>query len=160
MNVGKLDGFTGLVGLPLTHVWRGYGSALMLEFGSLRRTARRDGSDGPPQGDMSLMIEWSWRIEDQDSVLCGSFSERPVQDRAFSLIKNCSVATLSLFGRLPEIDIGFDNGLHVLSFMTAEGPPAWTLFDRRGKAVRWICVEGGRLVADEAAITGLLTPRE
>jgi len=52
-----------LVGKPISHVWRGYGSALFIGFGSLRSIAKRDGSSSNPEGDVSLGGEWSWRIE-------------------------------------------------------------------------------------------------
>jgi hypothetical protein len=58
------------------------------------------------------------------------------------------VAGASLFGRLPEIDIALSSGLHVVSLMTAQGDPAWTLFDRRDGEDRWIGVRCGRLLAE------------
>src|SRR5215217_7860530 len=53
------------------------------------------------------------------------------------------VSRVTTFGRLPEIEVSFSNGLHVLSFQTREGNPAWTLFDRRGPQDRWLSVEQG-----------------
>ena len=52
-----------LVGQPISHVWRGYGSALFIGFGSLRPVAKRDGPSGNPEGEVSLRVEWRWRIE-------------------------------------------------------------------------------------------------
>jgi hypothetical protein len=145
MNKKSVEEFRYLIGLNLSHIWRGYGSALFLEFGELRPTTKRDGSNGAPEGEMGLMIEWSWRIERQRSVFCGSFSDERKQKKAFPIIQNCSVTTLSFFGRLPEIDVGLSNGMHILSFMTAEGAPAWTLFDRRHEVTRWLHVHRGAL---------------
>ena len=70
-------------GMPVSHSWRGYGSALFLEFGNLTAQLRNDGSpwlrkDGSalhPNGEVTLMIEWSWRIEDEHSIICGSWSD-------------------------------------------------------------------------------------
>ena len=45
-----------LRGEPVTHAWRGYGSAIFLEFGALRERPRRDGTPGSPEGDLGLMI--------------------------------------------------------------------------------------------------------
>jgi hypothetical protein len=136
-----------LIGLPVSHLWRGHGSALFLEFGQLRpsTTIRRDGSPGNPTGEMSLMIEWSWRIEGRRSILCGSWSDEQKWPRAFKLVQNARVAEAALFGRLPEIEIRLTNGVRVLSFMTAEGDPDWTLFDRHGDQTRWLCVRRGSL---------------
>ena len=136
-----------LIGLPVSHLWRGYGSALFLEFGQLRpsTTVRRDGSLCNPTGEMSLMIEWSWRIEGRRSILCGSWSDEHKWPRSFNLVRNARVAEAVLFGRLPEIEICLTNDVRVLSFMTAEGDPVWTLFDRRGDETRWLCVRRGTL---------------
>jgi len=67
--------FNNLISMPVTHVWRGAGSALFLEFGALTQRMRRDGSAGNARGEVTLMIEWSWRIEAPDSILCGSWSD-------------------------------------------------------------------------------------
>ena len=132
---------SGLVGLPVSHAWNGYGSALFLEFGALQQSMKRDGSPRSPQGEMSLMIEWSWRIEDERSILCGSWSDEELWHRVFATLSGSRVSQVDLFGKLPEIHIGLSNGLQVLSFMTAEGFPAWTLFDRRHAQERWLGVE-------------------
>jgi hypothetical protein len=120
-----------LIGLPLSHVWRGHGSALFLEFGYLTPTIRRNGTPGASRGQMSAMIEWSWRIEDAHSIICGSWSNEDLWDSSFQRIKGQAVLDVAVFGRLPELDIHLSNDLHVLSFMTAEGDPPWALFDRR-----------------------------
>jgi hypothetical protein len=60
MNIALIEDFTArLIRLPVSHIWRGHGSALFLEFGLLQPRTKRDGSLGFPEGEMSLMIEWS-----------------------------------------------------------------------------------------------------
>jgi hypothetical protein len=132
-----------LIGLPVTHLWQGHGSAIILEFGRLAVGGRRGGASRHPSGEMSLMIEWSWRIEGRRSILCGSWSEQRRRERGLAVLRDSVVADATLFGRLGEIDVGFANGAHLLSFMTAEGDPVWTLFDRRDAEVRWIGVRRG-----------------
>jgi hypothetical protein len=141
-----------LIGLPVSRSWRGYGSAIFLEFGRLSPPSwlRRDGSPGEPEGEMGLMIEWSWRFEGRRSILCGSWSDEERWPRALACLTWASVAGASLFGRLPEIDVALTGGLHVVSLMTAQGDPAWTLFDRRDGEARWIGVRSGRLLAELA----------
>jgi hypothetical protein len=135
-----------LVGLPVTHVWRGYGSSLFLEFGELHPRTRRDGSQGNSQGEMGLMIHWSWRIEGPRSILCGSWSNERRWPAAFARLLDARVLEISIFGRLPEIDLGLSNGLHVVSLMTAEGQPQWTLFDRHDRKNQcWVNVKRGVL---------------
>jgi hypothetical protein len=141
----KLCQFRMIIGMPVSHVWRGYGSALFLEFGHLRPRAKRDGTPSHPEGEMSLMLEWSGRIERRRTILCGSFSGEKKQQKVLPTLLNFVVANCSTFGRLPEIRIDFSNDLHVLSFMTAEGSPAWTLFDNQTGKKRWLCVKRGLL---------------
>jgi hypothetical protein len=143
-----------LIGQPVSHLWRGHGSALFLEFGNLHPTPRRDGSNGNQRGEMSLMIEWSWRIEGRRSILCGTWSDERKWPRAFRLLQDATVAAANLFGRLPEIELHLTNDARVLSFMTAEGDPRWTLFDRRGSETRWLRVRCGILCNESAADPG------
>ncbi|CCE01410.1 hypothetical protein [Bradyrhizobium sp. STM 3809] len=145
-NAGVLQTFRDpLVGLPLSHVWRGAGSAIFLEFGRLTGRNRRDGTPGNPRGEFGLMIQWSWRIEDRSSILCGSWSEDSRWAETFDLIRNRTIVELSLVGRLPEIAVALSDELYVSSFMTAEGDPASALFDRRRDTLRTLCVQHGRL---------------
>ena len=139
-----------LIGLPISHTWRGYGSAIFLEFGALTRQTRLDGSAAEPDGEMALMIEWSWRIEGRRSILCGSWSDEKRWPRALACLTRGTVVGASLFGRLPEIDLALSTGVHVVSLMTAEGDPSWTLFDRRDGEWRWINVRRGRLESELA----------
>jgi hypothetical protein len=146
-----------LIGLPLSHLWRGHGSAIFLEFGRLTPQSRRNGEAGNPRGDFGLMVEWSWRIENRTSILCGSWSEGHLWEPTFDLIRNQAVVDLSVVGRLPEIVVAFAGDRYVSSFMTAEGDPSWTLFDRRGDAVRWLNVREGKLDVTEKGITSFDT---
>jgi len=138
-----------LIGLPVSNIWQGYGSAIFLEFGRLEIRRRRDGSPGNPRGDWGLMIEWSWRIEGRRRIWCGSWSDGARWPRAFSCLLHTTVSSISLFGRLPEIDVGFSNGLHVLSMMTRESDPEWALFNRQVEHGVALFVRAGRLTIEE-----------
>jgi hypothetical protein len=137
-----------LIGLPVSHIWQGHGSAIFLEFGRLTPRRRRDGSPGNPCGEWSLMIQWSWRIEGKRRIWCGSWSDEARWSRAFARMQGARVASVSLFGRLPEISLGLSNGLHVLSMMTAEGDPEWALMKHEGEAATSIHVRAGRLILE------------
>lgn len=94
-DASAIEGFRdGLIGLPLSHLWRGYGSAIFLEFGHLTPRTRRSGEAGNPCGEFGLMIEWSWRIENIVSILCGSWSEEPLWMPTFDLLRNKTVIGL------------------------------------------------------------------
>lgn len=100
------------------------------------------------------MIEWSWRIENERTILCGSWSDEARWGDAFSSLLGAHVSSVDLFDQLPEIAIGLSNGLRVLSFMTAEGLPAWTLFDQRPNDERWLSVEEDGLRITQKATVG------
>jgi hypothetical protein len=134
-----------LIGLPVSHLWRGAGSAIFLEFGRLTTRKRRDGTPGNPAGEFGLMIEWSWRIEDSTSILCGSWSDEALWQPNFDLVRNKLLIELSIVGRLPEIVVALSEDLYVSSFMTADGGPVWALKDRREAAMRTLSVKQGRL---------------
>ena len=135
-----------LAGMNVGHLWRGYGSAIFLEFGALSPARiRRDGSLGPPRGELTISIEWSWRIEDATSIICGSWSEEELWEPAFDLIRGSRVNGLTLFGRLPEINLALTDNRHLLTFSTAEGQPQWTVSDRRSAPEVWLSVRDGAL---------------
>ncbi|MEY8688775.1 MAG: hypothetical protein AB9M53_02690 [Leptothrix sp. (in: b-proteobacteria)] len=120
-----------LQGRLVAHVWRGYGSAIFLEFGALTERKRRDEKAGHPHGEVTLMIEWSWRIERPRSILGGSWSSERRWPSMFKRLIGREVAQVEFPGALPEISLSLSNGLRVTSFMTAEGQPSWAVISRR-----------------------------
>jgi hypothetical protein len=137
------DARRAIVGLPVSHVWQGHGSAIFLELGALRPTDLQDRKAGNPCGEFTLMIEWSWRIEDSTRIVCGSWSEDELWMPALDRLRGTIVVEAKLFGRLPEIAIALSSGLHLLSFATADGDPEWTLFDRRGNETTAFSIQDG-----------------
>lgn len=114
-----------LAAKPLSAIWRRHGSAIFLEFGKLQPPrARRDGSLANPQGEFSVMIEWSWRIETGTSIVGGSWSDEKDWESEFGSLIGRTVEDVGLHGRLPELTIALSGGRYVSSFMTAEGQPA------------------------------------
>lgn len=63
--------FDALIGKPVSHIWSGHGSAIFIEFGELTIRTNEDKNTAQPFGELSLMIEWSWRIERPKSILGG-----------------------------------------------------------------------------------------
>ena len=122
--------FTALVGKPVAHLWRGHGSAIFIEFGELISTTRMDGTFGPPKGELTLMIEWSWRIERPKSIYGGSWSNERRWPKMFEKLNGAKVTNVQTFGEIPEICVSFSNSLRVLSFMTADGQPEWGIITR------------------------------
>ncbi len=97
---------------------------------------------------MGLMIEWSWRIEAESSILCGSWSAEELWAPSFARLLGQKVDDLTTFARLPEVMLSLSESLHVSSFMTSDGGPAWALFDRRDPATITLCCRSGH-VAEE-----------
>ncbi len=62
--------------------------------------------------------------------MCGSWSEEEGWEEVFKSLIGRKVQDISIHGRLPELSIALTGGLYVASFMTADGQPAWTIFDR------------------------------
>lgn len=133
---------------PLSAIWRGHGSAIFLEFGQLSESRiRRDGSAGNARGEYSAMIQWSWRIESETSIICGSWSDEENWGGIFNSLLGLTVEDISLYGRLPELTIALSGDRYIVSFMTAEGQPAWAIFDNSDDSQysRWISVENGKV---------------
>lgn len=118
-----------------------------MEFGELISRKRLNGDEGNAQGELTLMVQWSWRIERKHSILGGSWSSDKKWPGMFKKLLGAQVTEVEIFGHLPEISISMSNGLRVLSFMTAEGQPEWSL-STRNPFIGHLCVERGRLKID------------
>ncbi len=138
-----------LIGMPLSHVWRGYGSAIFFEFGELRSRARRDGSPGNPVGVITLGIEWNWRFERPRSIAGGAWSDQQRWPGLFRKVLGETVVDLQSIGMLPELELSLSNGMRVVSFMNDEGQPQWHLISRTDPLGSWH-VERGRIVRASA----------
>jgi hypothetical protein len=125
-----------LCGATVSHAWRGYGSALFLELGKLEENPKRKNSFG----EQTIMIEWSWRVEGKNSIIVGSWSENEDIDKVPELFIGKTLEKVEFFGRLPEISIKFNSALWLLSFMTEEGNPEWSIKLTNGE---WLGVSDG-----------------
>jgi len=140
---------SSLAGMSLSLLWRGHGSAIFLEFGRLQtRGLRRDGSERNPSGEFSIGIQWSWRIENESSIVCGSWSDEEEWERAFDLVRGQRLERLQTYARLPELDLQFINGHHLLSFNTTHEQPEWHIIDRRSETNSVLKVDQGKLMIE------------
>ncbi|MCJ2085348.1 hypothetical protein MKK88_04975, partial [Methylobacterium sp. E-005] len=83
------------------------------------------------RGQASLMSGTDWRIEDANTIVCGSGSDKGLWEATFGRLVGQHVVDVAMFGRLPEILISLSDGRHVASFSIVEGDPEWALFGRR-----------------------------
>jgi hypothetical protein len=137
-----------LVGMTISHVWLGFGSALFLELGILTEgRKRKDDSVGNPKGEITIMVDYDWRIEGNRSILGGSQDSRK---RCISISKKLlqtSVISAQLVGRIPELQLQLSNGLWVVTFSHQKGQPSWAiLFSALGLGS--LGVERGKLKVD------------
>jgi hypothetical protein len=139
-----------ILGLPISAIWRGHGSTIFLEIGQLYPVKRKSGENGNPTGEYTVMLEWSWRIESQTSIIGGSWSDEEGWQTLFNSLLGRTVLDISVFGRLPELSLVLSGEKYVLSFMTAEGQPSWSVLKRVAdhSQVPSLCVVDGKLVVE------------
>lgn len=144
-----------IVGLPVSWVWRGYGSALFLEIGELISEKILEGGEERVGyiGEYGIMIEWSWRIERPKSIYFGSWSSDRVINNRLVKLKDKTIDAIDIEGRLPELVIKLSGSFWLRSFAIAEGQPQWTLFLHRNQTPRqWLITARGSLIK-ESGIT-------
>ncbi|MGH1376086.1 MAG: hypothetical protein ACRBCK_07035 [Alphaproteobacteria bacterium] len=111
-------------GLPVSYSWRGHGAAIFLEFGALSKDPKKN----HPVGEYSLMLDCEWRVEGNNSILCGSFSEKDMIDTRLEQLLGECVTGIEISGCLPEIAICLSSDLRLVSFTADAGQPEWTVF--------------------------------
>ena len=134
-----------LAGMPISLAERGFGSAILLELGALTRytrTYRKRGEVVHHKGEVSLLLEWSWRVESPGAIQFGSWSTNPRITRGVASLQGHTILGVELEGRLPELVLALDGKRWLHTFMTAEGQPAWYIRLRDGA---WLGVNRGHL---------------
>jgi hypothetical protein len=134
--------------MVISHVWFGHGSALFLELGTLSEGRhRKDGSVGNLQGEISVMIDFNWRVERQRSILGGSNDSKKRCNSISQKLLGASVIYAQVVGRIPELQLQLSNGLWVVTFTHYKGQPSWAvLFKALGLGA--LCVERGKVHVD------------
>ena len=138
-----------LVGHTVSHVWFGDYSALYLELGELTpsKLIRRDGSLGNPRGEFSVYAGFDWRIERPRSVYGSRNCTRRRQRSITAKLLGTNVTSASVFGRLPELQIGFSSGLWLTTFGLGRGDPDWSVSFRH-PSILHLGTTKGRLSVD------------
>jgi hypothetical protein len=127
-----------IIGLPVSHSWRGFGSAIFLEIGELRRGS----GENNPRGEATVMLEWSWRVERLRSIYFGSFSGDRKIANGLAKLQGLEVLDVTIEGRLPELVVRLSGNIWVHSFNTIESQPEWCLFVPTGG---WVDSHVGKL---------------
>ena len=105
------------IGKTVSRVWSGAGSSVFLEVGDLFES----------KGELTITMEWSWRVENTSNILYGTFSERAVFEKGLKELHGLSLEDISFHSRLPEVVVKLSNNIWVSSFSTVEGDPEWAL---------------------------------
>jgi len=105
------------IGKAVSRVWRGNGSAIFLEIGELADN----------KGELTVMIEWSWRVENEQEIEFGSWSEESEFSKLLQNLKGLALNRVSFQSRLPEVVLELSGNKWVCSFSTVEGDPEWAL---------------------------------
>jgi hypothetical protein len=71
------------------------------------------------------MIEWDWRLEDERQIVCGSSNSRPTIQTHLANLLGLTLTELLIQGAVPELTIGFSNGLRLRSMAMVSGDPQW-----------------------------------
>ncbi|WP_265949137.1 hypothetical protein [Dechloromonas sp. A34] len=98
--------------MPISHVWFGHGSALFLELGALSgERKRKDGSVGNEQGEITVMVDFGWRVERQLSIVGGSGDSKRLLASVSKKLLGTSILSAQVVGR---ITFRFEDGDAVL----------------------------------------------
>lgn len=106
-----------LLGKEISRVWQGHGSAIFLEVGELTEN----------KGELTIMIEWSWRVEKGNKISFGSWSEESEFPQLLETLKGLTLRNISFQTRLLEVVVELSNDIWVCSFSTVAGDPEWAL---------------------------------
>jgi hypothetical protein len=131
------------LGMPLTRCRRGYGSAILLDFGDLQQV---DAPRPHSVGECHVMIQWSWRVEGPRSIKFGSWSSDRRMDNGLAALQGSRLAAAAIVGRIPELVLELDSKRWIHSFQTETGQPEWAFFTAPDGD--WIHVVRGRLVRE------------
>jgi hypothetical protein len=138
-----------LVGLAVSHIWFGDYSALYFELGELTpsKLIRRDGSSGNPRGEVTVYAGFDWRIERPRSVYGSRDCTRRRQRSMTAKLLGAVVTSASVYGRIPELQLGFSSGMWLSTFGLSKGDPDWRISFRR-PSILHLSTKNGRLSFD------------
>lgn len=131
-----------LIDQTISEVWRGYGSAIFIEIGELSYDANSE----HPHGEHTIMVEWSWRVENQFKIIVGSWSDDELINNLPKLLLGLKIKSIEFFGHSPELSIQLSNQTWFTSFMTNDGDPMWSI---KSKDSQWLCYVNGHFQIEE-----------
>ena len=140
-----------LIGLEVTRVWRGFGTALFVELGKLSKKSYRLKSGKRKSflvGQYSIFVGWDWRVEHSKSIYFGSWSTDKCINKRYSQLNGKFVSAIYYEGRLPELVVELSDRLWIHSFhvsSTSDTQPTWYIDLRSRKPRQFIGSNLGKL---------------
>ncbi len=111
-----------LIGLTISKAYNSYGSSLCMELGEITLDDRNR-----EKGDAYIRLDWDWRLEDDESIICGSSNHRPKIAETAENLTGLTISNLVLYGSPPEIEIHLSNNQRLRSMAMLSGYPQWTI---------------------------------
>jgi hypothetical protein len=116
---------TALIGLPVSRVSNGCGSAIFLQLGRLREERLRDRC--ALVGEAGIGVEWDWRIECGTRIVGGSSTSRPAIQMCLEALVGARIESIEFEGPIRELVVRFSTG-HILRTMAMfPDDPQWTI---------------------------------
>ena len=131
-----------LIGMTISHPWKGYGSTIFLELGAL--TEGRNN----PKGDACITVEDDWRVENDQSIVFGSSESASEISRSLPSIAGLKIRDIFVDGAPPEICVHLTNGNRLRTMAAAPGDPQWSIRMPDGQ---WLYCRAGELLLDDGS---------
>jgi hypothetical protein len=115
-------------GYKISHAWLGHYSCLFLELGNLTEgKPRKDGSTGNSFGEITVCLNFCWRIEKKKSIYIGTGESVKRLENAIKELINATIVSVQTIGRLSELQIEISNSLWLTTFERYSGQPSWSV---------------------------------
>lgn len=129
-----------LVGSNVAHAWKGYGSVIFLELGTL--TQPKSEKLNHPPGRWRLAIEWDWRLESGTSILLGSSNTGAEIANRIGDLEGSTIESIDAFGDVPELLVSLSTGYRIRTTAMVTGDPSWSI---KLSDSEWLYVIAGKL---------------
>ena len=114
-----------LVGLSCTQAYRGHGTSVIFDFGTLGSVRER----GRPMGAYDLwIVSAEWRIEIDDHVVVGGWDDDQLVESALGSLVDDVVEVVRIPQDTVDLSIGFRSGALVRTFRRSAVADHWNLF--------------------------------
>lgn len=136
-----------IIGLKVSLPWKGIGSAIFLELGSLvplDASSRQHHSEG----EACISVTGDWRVEAATKVIYGSANSRPTIKEEILSLQGSTILSVAVTSGIPELIVHFSNGQCLRSMMMTSGNPEW---DIRLPDDRYVQPRDGQLIIGSGA---------